>query len=128
MSLLGTFHLISAFDAEDFLTNIRDHIDWDPSNPFPEILDSVEGSDEWHAPMTLYTSKYMEKFFKDYRCEVVEMAATNAITSSYRNGLEKIKSNPKALEMLLHLEKQFCIKPGLIDMGQRLIVVAITPE
>ena len=127
MSLLGNFHLISTFDGEGFLADIRDHVHWDPDTPFPEVLASVVGSPEWHAPMTLYTSKYMETLLKDNGCRVVEMASSNTITSSYVRGLDKISSNPGALEMLLHLERAFCTKPGLIDMGQRLIAVAITP-
>ncbi len=77
--------------------------------------------------MTLYTSKYMGMFLKDSGCRVIEMASTHTITSSYVSGLDMIASNPRALEMLLHLERAFCTKPGLIDMGQRLIAVAITP-
>ena len=77
MSLLGTFHLISTLDAKDFLKNITDHVDWDPTEPFPELIDSVPGSPEWHAPMTLYTSRYTRAFLEEHGCEVLEMASTN---------------------------------------------------
>ena len=89
MSLLGTFHLISTFDADSVLTDIRDHVEWDPATPFPEVLNSRLGSKEWHAPMTLYTSKYMREFLAEHGCEVLEMASSNTITSSYESGLEK---------------------------------------
>ena len=77
MSLLGTFRLISTLDAEDFLENITDHIDWDPAAPFPDHIDTIPGSPEWHAPMTHYTSWYMRAFLEEHGCEVLEMASTN---------------------------------------------------
>ena len=128
MSLLGTFHTISTFDDDGFLENIGDHVEWDPSTPFPDVLNSKVGSYEWHAPMTLYTSTYMRSFLEDQGCEVIEMAATDTITSSYLRGLEKIGSNPKAIELLIRLEKEFSTRPGLLDMGQHLIAVAETPR
>jgi SAM-dependent methyltransferase len=126
MSLLGTFHLISTYDASDFLVGIRDHVEWDPETPFPEVLSSKPGSPQWHAPMTLYTSVYLRRFLEDHGCRVVEMASTNTITSGERK-LEKIASNPEAVKMLVKLEKQFCNRPGVVDMGQHLLAVAITP-
>jgi 2-polyprenyl-3-methyl-5-hydroxy-6-metoxy-1,4-benzoquinol methylase len=127
MSLLGTFHLIATIDAKDFLENITDHVDWDPTEPFPEFLDSVPGSLEWHAPMTLYTSRYMRGFLEEHGCEVLEMASTNTITSGILK-MEKISSSPEAIEMLLNLEKKFCNRPGVVDMGEHLIAVARTPR
>ena len=127
MSLLGTFHLISHFDSASFLENITEHVEWDPATPFPEVLNSKIGSNEWHTPMTLYTSKYLKNVFKELGCEVVEVASTDTITSSYFQGLEKISESPKAFDMLVELEKQFSTKPGIVDMGQHLIVVARTP-
>jgi ubiquinone/menaquinone biosynthesis C-methylase UbiE len=128
MSLLGTFHLISHFDSASFLENITDHIEWDPTTPFPEVLHSMIGSDEWHAPMTLYTSPYLKKVFKELGCEVVEVASTDTITSSYFGGLDNISASPKAFNMLVKLEKQFSTRPGVVDMGQHLIVVSRTPD
>jgi 2-polyprenyl-3-methyl-5-hydroxy-6-metoxy-1,4-benzoquinol methylase len=127
MSLLGTFHLIATLDAKDFLLNIADHADWDPAEPFPEYLDTIRGSNEWHTPMTLYTSRYMMGFLEEHGCKVLEMASTNTITSGVHR-FEKIPSSPEAVEMLLNLEKKFCNKPGVVDMGEHLIVVARTPE
>jgi len=126
MSLLGTFHLIATLDAKDFLNNVTDHVDWDPGEPFPEFLDSVPGSNEWHAPMTLYTSRYMKGFLEEHGCEVLELASTNTITSGVHR-YEKIPSSPEAVEMLLNLEKKFCNRPGVVDMGEHLIAVARTP-
>jgi ubiquinone/menaquinone biosynthesis C-methylase UbiE len=128
MSLLGTFHLLSPFDAKDFLVNIEDHVEWDPSTEFPDHLNTRPGSNEWHAPMTLYTSTYMRSFLEEHGCEVLEIASTNTITSSYWDGLEKIASNPEATELLMRLEKEFSTRPGLLDMGQHLIAVAETPR
>ena len=128
MSLYGTFHLIGALDAANFLENISEHVEWDPDTPFPEVMNSRVGSDEWHAPMTLYTSSYMRKILETENCNVVEMASTNTITSSYGKGLEKISTSKQGFEMLLRLEKQFCLRPGLVDMGEHLISVARTPE
>ena len=123
MSLLGTFHLISAFDSSNFLTNIKNHIEWDPSTSFPEVLYS-KGSEEWHAPMTLYSSKGLRELIEGAGGRVVEFASTNTITSSY-HGLENISANSEAVKMLLRLEKEFCTKPGLIDMGEHIIAAAI---
>ena len=128
MSLIGTFHLISHFDVAEFLVNIEDHAEWDPTTEFPDHLDSKPGSDQWHAPMTLYTSEYMRRFMEEKGCEVVEMAAAQSITSSYWGGLEKITGDPEATEVLMRLEKEFCTRPGVVDMGQHLIVVARTPD
>jgi ubiquinone/menaquinone biosynthesis C-methylase UbiE len=127
MSLLGTFHLISTLDAKDFLMNITDHVDWDPKTPFPDHIDSIPGSNEWHAPMTLYTSQYMRRLLKEHGCEVLEMASTNTITAGVHR-FEKIPSSPEAVEMLLNLEKKFCNRPGIMDMGEHLIAVARTPS
>ena len=124
MSLLGTYHLISAFDAEGFLRNIRDHVEWDPATPFPEVLNSRVGSPEWHAPMTLYTSVGLRELLQRNGCTVVEVASTNTITSSYWKGLDKIDASPEARDMLIRLEREFCNKPGLVDMGEHLVAVA----
>jgi len=126
MSFLGTFHLISQFDAADFLENVEAHVEWDPSTPLPDYLDSKIGSNEWHAPMTIYTSGYMRQFFTEHNCEVLEMAAANTITSAYWDGLEKIAASHKATDMLINLEKKFSTEPGIIDMGQHLIIAAKT--
>jgi ubiquinone/menaquinone biosynthesis C-methylase UbiE len=127
MSLLGTFHLIAAIDAKDFLKNITDHVDWDPAESFPEHMDTIPGSNEWHTPMTLYTSRYMKSFLEEHGCEVLETASTNTITSGIHK-IEKIPSSPEAVEMLLNLEKKFCNRPGVVDMGEHLLAVARTPD
>lgn len=123
MSLLGTFHTISSFDESDFLENIEVYVDWNSSTPFPELMDSV-GSSQWHVPMTLYTSTYLKRTLEDLGCSIIDIASTDTITSSYLWGLENISSSPKALEMLFELEKQFSNKPGLVDMGQHILVIA----
>lgn len=128
MSLLGTFHLLSHFDARDFLVNIEDHVEWDPATEFPDHLNSRPGSNEWHAPMTLYTSTYMREFLEGHGCRVLEIAATNTITSSYWGGLERISSDPTASDLLVRLEKEFSTRPGILDMGEHLIVAAETPR
>lgn len=124
MSLLGSFHLISSFDDNGFLTNITDHVEWDPNTPFPDVMNS-KGLVEWHAPMTLYTSIGLKQLIESTGCKVVEIASTNTITSSYQRGLDKISANPDAVKMLLRLEREFCTKHGLVDMGEHLIAVAI---
>jgi len=123
MSLLGTFHTISSADEANFLENIQAFVDWDQSTPFPELMNSI-GSFVWHAPMTLYTSTYLKSTLEGLGCSVIDIASTDTITSSYLKGLENIASNPKALDMLFELEKQFSNKPGLVDMGQHLLVIA----
>ena len=128
MSLLGTFHLIAHFDAAEFLENVETHVEWDPSTPLPGYLNSKTGSNEWHAPMTVYTSEYMRQFFTEHHCEVLEMAAANTITSAHWGGLETIAASQKATEMLIRLEKEFSTKPGIIDMGQHLVVAARRPS
>ena len=128
MSLLGTFHLLSPFDAKYFLVNIEDHVEWDPSTKFPDHLNSRPESNEWHAPMTLYTSSYMREFLEEHGCELLEIASTNTITSSYWGELERIASDPEATEMLIRLEREFSTRPGLLDMGEHLIAVAKTPR
>jgi hypothetical protein len=70
----------------------------------------------------------MRSFLEEHGCEVLEIASTNTITSSYWDGLEKIASNPEATELLMRLEKEFSTRPGLLDMGQHLIAVAETPR
>ena len=127
MSLLGTFHVISHFDHARFLTEIMDHIDWNPETPLPAYVNSKFGSNQWHAPMTLYSSSYMKEFFEEHDCQVLEMAASNTVTSSYWDELENIASNPEATEVLMRLERELCTKPGVVDMGEHLIVVAQTP-
>ncbi len=127
MSLLGTFHLISTLDAADFLENIEDHMEWKRGTPFPDILYSRPGSREWHTPMTLYTSTYLRGLLEGMGCNVVEAAATNTITSGEFN-TPRIAESPEAVEALIELEKLFCSRPGVTDMGQHVLVVARTPE
>ncbi len=126
MSLLGTFHLISTLDAADFLENIEDHVEWKRGSSFPEILYSRPGSPEWHAPMTLYTSTYLRGLLEGMGCSVVEIAATNTITSGEFN-MPRIAESPEAVEALIELEKSFCNHPGVTDMGQHVLVAARTP-
>ncbi|MCW4049193.1 MAG: class I SAM-dependent methyltransferase [Candidatus Bathyarchaeota archaeon] len=123
MSLLGTFHLLAPFDGAEFLENITDHVEWDPATSFPDVMNSVPGSSEWHAPMTLYTSTYIQEFLEEHGCKVIEMVPTNTISSAGFN-MDKIKASPKALKALIDLEIKFCKKSGLLDMGQHLIAVA----
>jgi ubiquinone/menaquinone biosynthesis C-methylase UbiE len=127
MSLLGTFHLISTLDAVDFLENIEDHVEWTRGSPFPDIMYSRPGSREWHAPMTLYTSTYLRSVLEGMGCNVVETAATNTITSGEFN-TPRIANSPEAVEALIELEKCFCNRPGVTDMGQHILVVARTPR
>ena len=127
MSLLGTFHLISHFDHAEFLVTLEDHVEWDASTGFPDHLNSRQDSNQWHAPMTLYTSTYMREFLEGQGCEVLEIASTNTITSSYWSELERIAANPEAIEVLMRLEREFSTRPGLLDMGEHLIAVAKTP-
>ncbi len=126
MSLLGTFHLISSLDAADFLENIEDHVEWTRGSTFPDILYSKPGSNEWHAPMTLYTSTYLQGLLEGMGCNVVQTAATNTITSGEFK-LPRIAESPEAVETLIELEKSFCSRPGVTDMGQHILVVARTP-
>jgi len=126
MSLLGTFHLIGTTDAAGFLEKISDHTEWAPGEPFPDVLDSRRGSSEWHAPMTLYTSTYLRGFLADHGCRVLEMAAANTITSGV-HAYERIPASPEAVETLIQLEKQFSTRPGLVDVGEHIIVVARAP-
>ena len=128
MSLLGTFHLISHFDIPEFLETIEDHVEWDPSTTFPDYLDSRLGTDQFHAPMTLYTSTYMREFLEGHGCRILEVAATNTITSSYWGELKRISASQEATEVLFRLEREFCTRPGLLDMGEHLIVTAETPR
>jgi len=127
MSLLGTFHLIGTTDAAGFLEHISEHTEWSLDEPFPDVLDSRRGSPEWHAPMTLYTSTYLRGFLAEHGCRVLEMAAANTITSGV-HAYERIPASPEAVETLIQLEKQFSTRPGLVDAGEHIIVVARTPS
>jgi len=126
MSLLGTFHLVSTLDAASFLENIEDHVEWTRGSPFPDIIFSKPGSPEWHAPMTLYTSTYLRGLLEEMGCDIVETAATNTITSGEFK-LLRIAESPVAVETLIELEKSFCSRPGVTDMGQHILVAARTP-
>ena len=126
MSLLGTFHLVSTLDAANFLENIEDHVEWTRGSPFPDIIFSKPGSPEWHAPMTLYTSTYLRGLLEEMGCDIVETAATNTITSGEFK-LLRIAESPVAIETLIELEKSFCSRPGVTDMGQHILVAARTP-
>ncbi len=126
MSLLGTFHLVSTIDAVDFLESIEDHVEWTRGSPFPEIMYSKPGSREWHMPMTLYTSTYLRGLLEEMGCSVVETASTNTITSGEFK-MPRIANSPEAVEVLIELEKSFCSRSGVTDMGQHILVAARTP-
>jgi hypothetical protein len=71
-------------------------------------------------------STYLRGFLADHGCRVLEMAAANTITSGV-HAYERIPASPEAAENLIRLEKQFSARPGLVDAGEHIIVVARAP-
>ena len=57
MSLYGTMKYGAYLDADEAFATLGDHLDWTPGTPLPDRVDTRLDSDEFHAPMTLYTAK-----------------------------------------------------------------------
>jgi len=123
MSLGGTMRIIGPLDCEPVLRDFEKHLQWDGASPHGGIVYTRPGSNEFHAPMALFTSGYIREQFDALGCEILEMASASPI-SAMGLPFERIAASECASRKLMALELALCRLPGLVDTGEHLIAVA----
>jgi SAM-dependent methyltransferase len=123
MSLYGTLRLIGIFDALNFLDRPGRHVPWQALLDAPDVLDTVEGSDEFHLPMTLFSSNGLRAALDAAGASVLAFAAANPLTH-FPQRLERIEADAEASQRLLDLEVAICDRPDIVDNGEHLVAVA----
>jgi ubiquinone/menaquinone biosynthesis C-methylase UbiE len=75
-----------------------------------------------HPQMHLCTSEELKELFN--KCKIIEIAGSNVITTEYSSLLENIPADLEAWEAVVKLERLLNSRPGLIDAGSHIILVA----
>jgi SAM-dependent methyltransferase len=125
-SLYGILHLLGPYDDTTFLESPDLHIDWDALLSGEGIVYSRLGSPEFHQPMALFSSAGLQRALKQVGLQVVDMAAVNPVVCE-RTQIPRITGSTKASAKLTALEVVLCNKPGLVDTGEHLLMVADRP-
>lgn len=86
-----------------------------PGFPTPEM-------DLEHPAMHMYTSDELRGLLPG--CEVVDMAGSNVTTSGESSAPDEILDSPEAWATAVELERTLNRRPGLVDSGTHLIMVA----
>jgi len=123
VSLYGTLRLIGPLDAHEFLELPDMHIEWQAVLSGAGVVYSRPGSHEFHQPMVLFTSDALRQALERVGLRVIEMAAANPVVSEAAQ-IPKITGSADAAAALTALEVALCSRPGLVDTGEHLLVVA----
>lgn len=75
-----------------------------------------------HPPMHLYSSDELVDLFRE--CEIVAVAGSNVTATEAASALDEVASEPAAWATAVEMESRLCTKPGLLDSGSHLILVA----
>jgi ubiquinone/menaquinone biosynthesis C-methylase UbiE len=123
MSLYGTLKYGAYLDADEAFATLGDHFDWTPGTPLPDRVNTRLESDEFHAPMTLYTADALIGMLEDAGLQVLDTAAANPLWIT-RAGLEKMIENPRAAEIYSEIEVAAAFRPELLEGGAHMIAAA----
>ncbi len=74
----------------------------------------------WHA----YRSDEFREFITDAGCEVLQLSASNCLTSTWDAVLSTWRDDEKVWNHLIELEIEACCEPGCLDMGTHILAVA----
>ena len=122
MSRLGTMAALvrrpQMYVLEDpvgwYVWQVAEHGDL-PGFPAPEM-------DLEHPAMHMYTSDELRGLLPG--CDVVDMAGSNVTTSGESSAPDEILESPEAWATAVELERTLNTRPGLVDSGTHLIMVA----
>jgi 2-polyprenyl-3-methyl-5-hydroxy-6-metoxy-1,4-benzoquinol methylase len=120
MSLYGTLRLLGPLDANAFLANADQHLDWAAVLGGEATVHTVHGSREFHQPMVLFSSEGLRSAMIETGFTPIEMGSANPIVSNGAS-IPAIVDDAAALEAMTELELASCRYPGLLDAGEHLI-------
>jgi ubiquinone/menaquinone biosynthesis C-methylase UbiE len=126
MSLYGTMKYGAYLDLDEAFATLGDHLDWVPGTPLPEVVHTRPESNEFHAPMTLYTAKAFRHLLQAAGLQVMETAAANPLWIT-QGGLKKMVKNDDAARTYADIEVAAATRPELADSGAHVIAAARKP-
>jgi len=125
-SLYGNLRLLGRYDDCSFLETPNAHMDWEAVLSGMGVIYTRPGSPEFHQPLVFFTSEGLRRALIQAGLQVIEMAAANPVVSE-RVQISRITASAQAAAALTALEVALCNKPGLVDTGEHLLVVAEKP-
>ncbi len=72
----------------------------------------------------MYRPTQLKRLLEDGGFEVIEMSASNCLSTGWGEKLDEIRKDPDQWQQLLELEFAACREPGCMDMGTHTIAVA----
>ena len=123
MALYGTLRLLGPLDAAKVLETRDDHLPWTEVLGGSQVVLTVPGSREFHAPMALFTVKGLRTAMSDAGLRVTRMATANPIVPATLKA-PRLSGSEDASAVLTELEVALCEEPGLLETGEHLIAVA----
>ena len=123
MSLYGTMKYGAYLDLDQAFATLGDHLDWTPGTPLPEVVHTRPNSNEFHAPMTLYTARAFRHLLESAGLEVMETAAANPLWIT-QGGLKKMVKDEAAAQTYADIEVAASTRPELADSGAHVIAAA----
>ena len=76
----------------------------------------------------MYRSRQLRRLLESGGLEVLEMSASNCLSTVWGERLDKVREDPIQWRQLLELELAACREPGCLDMGTHTIAVAREKE
>lgn len=77
--------------------------------------------------MHMFCSQELQTWLHQHEVEIVEMAASNALSLNYGEALKDIRQDAEKWAFLLEMELQACAQPGSWDLGTHLLGVVQKP-
>ena len=84
---------------------------------FPSVQVNMQ-----HPPMHMFTSEELRDFLPG--CDVLELAGSNVTAYEGSAAIEEVSDDPQAWETAVRLERELSRRPGLVDSGSHIIMVA----
>lgn len=122
-SLMGTLRLVGPLDANYFLEDPDDHLDWDSVLSGGGVVLTRPGSKEFHLPLALFSSGGLRNLLEKFGLKLRGMATANPLVPQGTK-TPNIEDSPEACEALSLLEQAACSSPGLLDSGEHLLAAA----
>lgn len=114
---------IGPLDAAGFLEGRDKHIAWNELLGEAEVLLTPPGSKEWHQPVALFTAEGLRAACTAAGLEPVVIASSNPLVPQATR-VPSIEASPAAVASLVELEVALSSRPGLLDTGEHLILLA----